>query len=357
MICPNPNCKRIVGAFDEKCQHCGTALKSNPMRDYEKKADEIVKEAGASAEEVLENMRGSKKDNNYLRDLTRGPHIDTQQKVKGMSEMNVQNPTEKPRLFILSIGVSKFLSDEVNPLNLADQDAKDFVGIFGQQEGKLYTSVRSQILLNEHATRDKILVKLKELREIIRYEIVENQVPENELIAMIFLSGHGGLDPLTSIFIPSDYEHNRPDTWLSVRDIRDTLEIMRVKTLLFMDCCFAGNVMNKSGHSANADISSAIKKIAEAGDKGTAVFASSTWKQTSQEHLKWGNGAFTKALKEGITDGRAISNYTNERVVTIKSLMSYIAKRVKELNPNQTPMIECSDAMGKLPVAILDAQV
>lgn len=57
MICPNPNCGRIVSPFDETCQHCGTPLKSNPIKDYEKKADHIVKDAEARAEDIKEEIR------------------------------------------------------------------------------------------------------------------------------------------------------------------------------------------------------------------------------------------------------------------------------------------------------------
>ncbi len=58
MICPNPNCKRIVSPFDEKCKHCGTMLKSNPVSDYVKKADEIVHKANERAEALREEIRG-----------------------------------------------------------------------------------------------------------------------------------------------------------------------------------------------------------------------------------------------------------------------------------------------------------
>jgi len=57
MICPNPNCGRIVSPFDEKCQHCGTPLETNPVKDYEKKAGQIIKDAEARADEIKSQIR------------------------------------------------------------------------------------------------------------------------------------------------------------------------------------------------------------------------------------------------------------------------------------------------------------
>jgi hypothetical protein len=58
------------------------------------------------------------------------------------------------------------------------------------------------------------------------------------------------------------------------------------------------------------------------------VFASSTGRQVSIEDRRWNNGAFTKALLEGL-GGKADLN--RERAVRVNGLASYLANRVKEL--------------------------
>lgn len=63
MICPNPDCKRIVSPYDEKCQHCGNPLKpEHPIKDYEKKAGQIVKDVEARAEDIKEQIRSGFKE-------------------------------------------------------------------------------------------------------------------------------------------------------------------------------------------------------------------------------------------------------------------------------------------------------
>lgn len=57
MICPNPKCGRIVSPFDEKCQHCGTPLETNPIKEYEKKAGQIIKDAESRVEDIKGQIR------------------------------------------------------------------------------------------------------------------------------------------------------------------------------------------------------------------------------------------------------------------------------------------------------------
>lgn len=74
MICPNPECKRIISTFDETCKHCGTSLKSNPVRDYERKAEEIVKGAGLRAEEIRAEIRSEFEKSEGLKHSGRSSH-------------------------------------------------------------------------------------------------------------------------------------------------------------------------------------------------------------------------------------------------------------------------------------------
>lgn len=67
MICPK--CNRIVSPFDETCQHCGTSLNSNPVKDYGEKADQIVREAETRAENIQEQIKNGFKEKGSLKNL------------------------------------------------------------------------------------------------------------------------------------------------------------------------------------------------------------------------------------------------------------------------------------------------
>lgn len=103
MICPNPGCKRIVSPFDETCQHCGTSLKTNPVKDYAKKAGEIVNETEKRAEDIKEQIRGGFKEKGFSKNLpgasVSSPGAKRQHKptlIQGDSSIQEQNNIQKP---------------------------------------------------------------------------------------------------------------------------------------------------------------------------------------------------------------------------------------------------------------------
>lgn len=81
------------------------------------------------------------------------------------------------------------------------------------------------------------------------------------------------------------------------------------------------------------------------------VFASSTGNQYSLENKSWGNGAFTKAIVEGI-NGKA--DYTGKGKIIINMLDLYLSERVKELTKGQqTPTTTKPQTISDFPVAVM----
>ena len=85
-------------------------------------------------------------------------------------------------------------------------------------------------------------------------------------------------------------------------------------------------------------------------ENGAVVFTSSSGRQYSLENDKWNNGAFTKALVEGL-GGKA--DYTGKGKISINMLDLYISERVKELtNGQQTPTTSKPDTIRDFPLAV-----
>jgi hypothetical protein len=105
MICPNSNCKKFVSPFEDICQHCGASLKKSSIKDYAKKADEMmgkvdvspeVTDAGLqslSIEKSFYELRSSSIIPDFIKtDITKlmhgvqlefaEPHLDEEQEVK-----------------------------------------------------------------------------------------------------------------------------------------------------------------------------------------------------------------------------------------------------------------------------------
>jgi uncharacterized caspase-like protein len=244
----------------------------------------------------------------------------------------------KPRLYILAIGVSKYQDQNIR-LGLPAKDARDFVQAMEKQKGGLYREVVIRLLVDEKATRDEVLDGL----DWIQKETTANDV------AMVFLAGHGVNDTVgTYYFLPVNTDIDKlKRTGVIFLDIKNTFEAIGGKALLFLDTCHAGNIMGK--RRGGPDINALVNELSSA-EKGAVVFAASTGRQYSLEDPAWGNGAFTKALVEGI-NGRA--DYHGTGKITVNMLDLYISERVKELTKGrQTPTTAKPQTIPDFPVAV-----
>jgi uncharacterized caspase-like protein len=247
--------------------------------------------------------------------------------------------TIKPKLYVLAVGISKYQSRSVPALELAGKDARDFAAVVQNQKGGLYRDVVVRLLIDEQATKDQVLDGL----DWIRKETTSKDV------AMVFLAGHGVNDSNgVYYFLPSNTDvEGLLRTGVSFSDIKNAVASIAGKALFFVDSCHSGNVMGT--RRGGLDITGVVNELASA-ENGAVVFAASTGRQFSLENSDWGNGAFTKALVEGI-NGKA--DYIGKGKITINMLDLYISERVKELTKGQqTPTTTKPQTVPDFPVAL-----
>jgi uncharacterized caspase-like protein len=133
-----------------------------------------------------------------------------------------------------------------------------------------------------------------------------------------------------------------------MEDIKTTIDSLAGKTLFFIDTCHSGNVLG-GRKGDQADINGLVNELASA-ENGAIVFAASTGTQYSIEDPAWSNGAFTKALVEGLGGQAGVG--TSGRI-TVNMLELYISERVKELTRGQqTPTTKKPDMISDYPVAL-----
>ena len=240
----------------------------------------------------------------------------------------------KPRLYVLAVGVSNY-QDASLKLHYPAKDARDFATALQKQQG-LYREVVVKLLPD--ATADQVLDGLDWLRS----EVTAKDV------GMLFLAGHGVNDADGDYyFLPANANPERlRRTAVAYFDVKKTLSSLPGKTLAFIDTCHSGNVMG--ARRGVADINAVINDLT-AAENGVVVFASSTGRQFSLEKDEWNNGAFTKALVEGLT-GKA--DYTGDGAISINELDTWLADRVKKLTGNQqTPTTTKPNSVPDFPLA------
>ena len=171
-------------------------------------------------------------------------------------------------------------------------------------------------------------------------------------VAVLFFAGHGMNDSTGMFyFLPVDADLEKlKRTGISQSDITSTVTGIAGKVLVFMDACHSGNLMSKVKRRGVVVVSSVINELASA-ENGAVVFSSATGRQYALENMEWGNGAFTKAVVEGI-GGKA--DYTSTGRITLNMLDLYVSERVKELTQGrQTPTTVKPPNVPDFPVAAL----
>ncbi len=247
-----------------------------------------------------------------------------------------------PKLYILAIGVGRFADASISQLELTGKDVRDFVAEMKKQQGKLYRGVETRVLIDQQATRDAIIDGL---------EWLQRQVTQHD-VGMLFLSGHGDNNAeLGYVYIAHNYSIDSPrKAAVSFKEFNNTLNNLAGKAVFFIDTCHSGNVLGEKKRSIakNADATGAINDLLSA-ESGVVVFSASTGRQVALEQASWGNGAFTKAVVEGLS-GKA--DFSKKGFVSHKMLDFYISDRVKELTKGkQTPVTQAPGGVPDFPLA------
>ena len=246
-----------------------------------------------------------------------------------------------PKLYVLAVGMSKYRNASYN-LDFAAKDASDFSKTMSLQKGTLYRDVVVKVLTDGKATKDDVLDGL----EWLKREVTSRDV------GILFLAGHGLNDNAGNYyFLPHD---GNPEqllrTGVAQNDIKIALNSIAGKALFFIDSCHSGNALGTAKTRGVVDVNAVVNELASA-ENGVIVFAASTGRQFSREAPEWGNGAFTKAVVEGLT-GKA--DFRKTGIISHKALDFYVAERVKELTKGQqSPVSITPSGISDFPIALV----
>lgn len=240
-------------------------------------------------------------------------------------------PDDRPRLFALLVGVSRYADAQVSPLDLPGKDAEDMARVLASQSGRAYSAVHTRVLTDERATRAAITAGLDWLARSVG--------PRD--FGVLFIAGHAlNHGNGQYYFLGHDVVVDRlAATAVAQAQIRTTLARLRGRAVLFVDTCHAGNVFGNGrtqGPPTSRDLARLANELASP-ENGVIVFASSTGRQLSLESRAWGNGAFTRALVAGLNGG---ADLMGRGRVTFQGLGYYVSAEVEKLTGGrQTPVV------------------
>ncbi len=235
-------------------------------------------------------------------------------------------PEVTRKLHALVVGVSDY-ADPAMALKYAAKDADDFAKALQDQKGLYYADVETRVLTDRAVTRASVIEGL---------EWLEKMATDPNDVSVLFIAGHGTTDEKQTYWF---YTADANDDTLRINgvsqdELRKSLQGLQGKVLWFLDTCHAGTAAKRRP----VDVNVLVNTVSASENGGVVVFASSTGRQASVESGDLGNGAFTKAVIEGIALGKAVRP---DGFITTSSLDTYLEYRVGQFTDNkQTPVME-----------------
>jgi len=227
----------------------------------------------------------------------------------------------KPRLFVLSVGVSQYKDSRLN-LRFAARDAASLAQALAKQSRRIFREVRVKVLTDAKVTRESVLKAMSSfLGRAVSTDVV-----------LIFVAGHGVKKEQTGSFYFLPHPAN-PDNlitqglgWYGFEEAAKLLSSRVKNVVLILDTCHAGAMKIATRGITRHDLSSPFKK------KGFYTLAAAQPNEGAIEKQEWGHGAFTYAILEGLK-GEADSNRNQE--VDVVELFHYVEARVADLTDGQ----------------------
>ena len=148
----------------------------------------------------------------------------------------------------------------------------------------------------------------------------------------------------TTTILTTSNAQRSPDS-----ELQDYLTKIGGKKIFFFDTCYSGAIIAGKAPDTRANIDKFANEL-KAAENGIVVFTSSTGNELSQEKDEWGNGAFAKAVIEGL---RGAAGRPDVPVIMISDLQGYVSSRVKQLtNGNQKPMMAMPKTVEDFPITV-----
>lgn len=266
-----------------------------------------------------------------------------ERKIEYRKLSNSKAKFHTPDLYVLSIGISKYLNESYN-LRFADADAHSIEEIFSTQKDKLFRNIYTKKLVNEDATRANILKSLSWL---------EKNVEAGDYV-VIFIASHGMKEDEMYYILPHDGDHNELRiTGVDWADFSISLSKLNSKTLtlLMLDACQSGKlgtnlVMKKELIDFSDDIN---RRELTSDGKGIVIMASSSSTQLSYENSRWKHGAFTSSIIEVIKNPSTDIN--QDGIIDIKELDYHTSELVRKITAGrQTTTIQIPSTISRFPL-------
>ncbi|MBM3303072.1 MAG: caspase family protein, partial [Deltaproteobacteria bacterium] len=243
-------------------------------------------------------------------------------------------------LYALFVGVGKYKHASIPSLMFPAKDAQDFASLLEAQK-HLFKKTNVKVLVDEQATK-------YELEKYLYYDL--RKAGKNDTI-LVFLSGHGAIDPLRAgEFFFLSYEADPQllePTSLNMSGLRFLKGLDCPRVVLIADSCHAGG-FSKEGAKAAVNYNNFVRDFT--ASSGKVVISSSRPDQFSLEMPDLKNGVFTHFFIEAL---KGKGDQDSDGIVTINEAYNYVYSQTKDKTKGaQHPQFE-GTVEGLFPLAAI----
>gem|GEM_PF-3079401 len=236
------------------------------------------------------------------------------------STLSWQGKVEDSNLYVLAIGVDKYIKMPQNNLKYSVADATGIIESFKASPGGLYGSVNVMTLLDSDVSKDNIQKA---------FETFASKVKPDDMF-VLHLAGHGVNYGGEYYYLPSDTlaksDSDYPKVGVSKHFLTESLsEIQSLNTIILLDTCYSGAFIDAKAQGNELAQKTALEHLAHTS--GQVILTASANSQTAAEGYK-GHGIFTYAIMEAIS-GKA--NYNADSTLSIKEITQYVGYEVPNI--------------------------
>lgn len=236
---------------------------------------------------------------------------------------------DKGTLYVMSVGIP----DENKQVKYTQKDAQEFAELFAHQKGKIFGAVETFVYADKESTLAHTIYG--QLKYFARQEKLRYLTDKDAIV--LFISSHGFLGDDNDFRLKcSDFnEDNQKFTSLDFEDdIIDILDPLSCEKFIFVDACHSGSI-NKAivdRKSKDHPYNDAIVNITNVGNS-VRIITSCGVGEYSYEDEQWENGAFTKALKQILSNpelSKQLDN-NNDKALSFLEIYDYLKTNVREM--------------------------
>jgi WD40 repeat protein len=259
-----------------------------------------------------------------------------------------QTSSEKPNLYVLTIGSGKFNQKEFD-LKYAGKDALDVASFF--KKNRAFKKIHTKTIINEEVTSASVMSAIEKLNNIS----VDDHV-------IVFFAGHGILDANLNYFLSTTEVNfiSPSKKGISYDSLLHAIEKIPARSkVFFIDACHSGELdkddvikseetyINEGklvfrsikGGVVSKEGAVGLKKSLEfskmiftdlRNNNGVTVISSAGGAEYAIEGEKWNNGIFTYCLLNGMK--KRIADINKDGKIFLSELQEYLTGEVKRVS-------------------------